>query len=169
MMMKKNLKSAAACITAAWLLLGMLGCEAFVKKFTRKPKKDRMPQEELVLAPEEYQPPRMSREEAYRQSFLYWKSWHDELIQSLLSGTNHKKQTDCARQALENLLQLRSLLDEASQKSLDTYIDRMRSLEESISNDVYSSNQARNRLSAEHLKQDILRDFSYERVKDHLT
>jgi len=40
-----------ACCLASFVLL--CGCEAFVRKFTRKPKKDEERAPQLVLAPEE--------------------------------------------------------------------------------------------------------------------
>ena len=40
-----------------FLILNMIGCEAFVRKFTRKAKKEQ--REEMVLVPQEYQKPKL--------------------------------------------------------------------------------------------------------------
>ena len=40
-------------------LFTLIGCAAFVRKFTRKRKKEDLPQEEMVLAPEEWKGPQM--------------------------------------------------------------------------------------------------------------
>lgn len=64
-----------------FLILNMIGCEAFVRKFTRKAKKEQ--REEMVLVPQEYQKPKLTKEQEYRHYFLYWQSWQDELIGSL--------------------------------------------------------------------------------------
>ena len=40
---------------------GLVGCEAFVRKFTRKPKKEDLPRTEMVLTPEEYKGPQMTK------------------------------------------------------------------------------------------------------------
>src|SRR3989338_3700293 len=83
------------------LIFYSLGCEAFIRKFTRKPKKENMPKEEMVLAPEEYKAPEMSKEDLYRQHFLFWRTWQDELIASLNKEGNHKKQIDCINEAVK--------------------------------------------------------------------
>lgn len=150
------------------LLTTLLGCEAFVRKFTRKPKKVTLPQEEMVLEPEEYKGSGMPKEELYRQYLLYWKSWHDELINSLSSGGSNKKQISCVSEAIKNLEQLRLLLNETKQEGLDIYLNQLKDLKESIVQDVYGNNVNKNRLSAEQIKRNILRDFSYHKIKDCL-
>ena len=154
-------------VTICLLLVTMLGCDAFVRKFTRKRKKE-APKEEMVLVPEEYKPPQLTKEEVYRHYFLFWKSWHDELINSLSAGASHKKQIDCINEALENLEQLQTTLQEAKQKKLDIYINQLKDLKESIAEDLYGNNVAQNRLTAERIKRGILRDFSYEKIKNYL-
>ena len=146
----------------------MLGCDAFVRKFTRKSKKENQPKQELVLVPEEYKPPKMTKEEVYRQYFLYWKSWHDELINSLSGGASHKKQIDCANEAIKNLEQLRATLQEANQTKLDVYINQLKDLENEIVQDLYGNNISANRLTGERIRRSILRDFSYNKIKDSL-
>jgi len=154
--------------TGCSLLLTMLGCDAFVRKFTRKSKKENQPKQELVLVPEEYKPPKMTKEEVYRQYFLYWKSWHDELINSLSGGSSQKKQIDCANEALKNLEQLRTTLQESSRKKLDVYINQLKDLRKEIEEDLYGNNASSSRLTAERIRRSILRDFSYNKIKDSL-
>mgnify|MGYP001580500257 CR=1 FL=1 len=155
-------------VTSYSLLFTMLGCDAFVRKFTRKSKKTNLPQQELVLVPEEYKPPKMTKEEVYRQYFLYWKSWHDELINSLSGGSSHKKQIDCANEAIKNLESLSATLQEAKQKRLDAYINQLKDLKNEIVQDLYGNNISINRLAAERIRRNILRDFSYNKIKDYL-
>lgn len=150
-------------IIAGWLC----GCEAVTRKFTRKSKKE-TPQEEMVLAPEEYQGLKMSKEELYRQYFLYWKSWHDELIQSLTDGKNRKKQIDCIEEELKNLYHLRSMLNSDMQGRLDTYINKVQDLKASLARDIYGRDLADNRQRAERIRMDILRGFSYPKIKDSM-
>ncbi len=154
-----------------WLLAvicGLIGCDAFVRKFTRKSKKENLPQEELVLAPEEYKGPKMDREDLYRQYFLFWNSWHDEFVASLSSDSNRKKQIECAEEAIKNLINLKPLLNEEKQKELDVYINRIKTLRDRISKDLYGGSVTANVQSAERIKRDILRDFSYRKIKDYL-
>lgn len=151
-----------------FLILNLIGCDAFVRKFTRKKKKENLPQEEMVLVPEEYKSPQMSKEELYRQYFLFWKSWQDELSESLLQRKSQKKQIDCAEEAIKNLVSLRGLLNEEKQKKLDVYIVRLKGLKDEISKDLYSNNAASSYQSAERIKRNILKDFSYNKIKDFL-
>jgi hypothetical protein len=139
-----------------------------VRKFTRKPKKEDLPQEEMLLAPEEYKGPQMSREELYRQYFLFWKSWQDEIINSLYGKASHKRQVDCAEEAIKNLNNLKGLLNEERQKKLDIYLGQLEELKDLITEDVYSNNASFYIQKAERIKRDVLRDFSYNKIKDYL-
>ena len=82
-MKPKGKKNALKILVLAYGLLtlayGLYGCEAFVRKFTRKNKNETLAQEELVLTPEIYKNT-ASKEEQYRQYFIYWKAEDEELI-----------------------------------------------------------------------------------------
>jgi hypothetical protein len=152
---------------SCFLIINLLGCEAVARKFTRKSKKDELPKEEMVLVPEEYKS-NLTKEQEYRQYLLYWKSWQDELINSLSQGANHKKQIDCASEAIKNLMNLRALLNADMQKKLDGYIMQLENLKESILKDIYASSVVSSRMTAERIRRNILRDFSYNKIKDYL-
>ncbi len=165
--MKDTFKKLFFLSAICFLLFAIIGCDAFVRKFTRK-RKTEAPKEEMVLAPEEYKPPQMTKEEAYRQYFLFWKSWHDELINALGSGSSQKKQLSCLSEALKNLEEMRTTMQEAAQNKLDTYLKKLKDLKESITSDLYGASAIQNRLNAERIKRGILRDFSYDKVKKYL-
>jgi len=154
--------------TGSWLLVTLTGCDAFVRKFTRKKKQDKFSREEMVLVPEEYKGPQMSGEQLYRQYFLFWKSWQGELITWLSPGANHKKQIDCAKEAIKNLTYLKEMLNEEKGKELDVYVSQLGELKSAIEKDTYNKGVARHRQSAERLRRNILRDFSYRNIKDYL-
>jgi len=164
--MKSKINPTVILILSFAILLS--GCDAFVRKFTRKPKKGNLPKEEMVLEPQEYNTVKPGAEELYRQYFLYWKSWHDEFINALTSGASHKKQIDCAAEAIKNLNELKSLLNEAAQEKLAVYIRQLKSVSDLITADIYGNNIAQNRFSLERIKRDILRDFSYDKVRKSL-
>lgn len=149
------------------LVFGLLGCDAFVRKFTRKPKKDKGTRVRPVLVPKEYKST-MTPEELYRQYFLFWKSWQDELILSLLATANYKKQSSCVEQATANLLRIRTMLVPEKQQELDKYIGELEDLGDRLGDDPYGTNSASNRLAAERIRMEILKDFSYSKVKDYL-
>jgi uncharacterized protein YicC (UPF0701 family) len=128
-----------------------------------------MSQQEMVIAPEEYKGPNMTKEELYRQYFLFWQSWQEELITSLNDKRSQKKILDCLKEALKNLNTMRSMLDGIAQKKLDAYIADMNMLAEEVRNDLYGTyNSNTYRQSAEHIKMDIMRDFSYAKIKNNL-
>lgn len=145
------------------------GCQTFARKFVRKPKAEEKKEEELVLIPEEYQVDNLSNEQLYCQYYLYWKSWQDELIDSLSSpGQNRKKQLDCLKEAVRNLTNLKGLLEPQKQKLLDNYINEMNILWEDIIKDRYENFIVNNFKKAERLKRDIQQDFSFVKIKDYL-
>jgi hypothetical protein len=150
------------------LISTLVGCEAFVRKFTRKSKKDKFSREEMVLVPQEYKKPQLSKEDQYRQYFVYWRSWTDELINYLDKGGNHKKQVDCAEEVIGNLVNIRALLTEEKQNKIDTYIKQFKTLQGAISQDIYGYAVNINRQSAERIKRNFLRDFSYNKIKGYL-
>lgn len=148
------------------LLASVMGCEALTRKFTRKSKKDTT--EVMVLAPEEWKGPQMTKEEKYRQYYVFWQSWHDELINALSSNASQKKRIDCAEQALKNLSAMRALLNESGQKQLDVYIRQLSGLRDTLKSDIYGSTGDSARLKAERVRMNIMQRFSYSDIKNDL-
>ena len=149
------------------ILTYLMGCEAFVKKFTRKNKKEKMTQES-VIEPQEYLGSDMTIQERYRDYIFIWKSWHEELISALSTSGKHKKRKSCIQEAIKNLEAINSFLFEEKQKELFTYLEELRELEKAITKDLYDRKIIVHREKASDLKRDILRDFSYAKVKNHL-
>jgi len=167
LMAKNSRLKAFSTVIILILIFDLIGCEAFVKKFTRKSKKEDKV-EEMVLAPEEYRDTR-SKEQIYREYFDFWKSWQTELVESLLQKKSNKKQVSCAQEAIKNLSSLRDLLSPEKQKKLDVYINQMKSLMDSISGDTYGANTSSYMEKAEALRMNILRDFSYKKVSKDIS
>jgi hypothetical protein len=166
--MPEKMKKALNLIILFLLCFSVLGCDALLKKFTRKPKQGDLPQEQMVLVPEDYPSLFTSKEEEYRHYFLFWQSWQDELINALIDVKSHKKQLSCLDQAIKNILQVKRMLNEEKQKGLGVYIQQLDDLTSALSRDVYSqaANQYRNK--AENIKRNILRYFTYSEVKEYL-
>lgn len=162
-----RIKKAACVLLSGFLLLSLAGCESFARKFTRKPKKSDQAVE-MVLAPQEYKGPNMTKEELYRQYFLYWKAWQDELINVLTQKASVKKKIDCAGEALKNLVNMKMQLVPEAQKNFDPSIARLNDLMASIASDVYGANDARNCQAAEQIKANIQRDFIYPKIRNYL-
>jgi hypothetical protein len=150
-----------------FLAVSIIGCDAFTRKFTRKKKKVDT-QEELVLAPEEYKGPEIPKEDLYRRYLCYWQSWQDELIKALLENNSHKKQVDCANEALKQLANMRKMLKEAKQKQFDLQMKELAILKNDIDQDHYGRNSVYHKRQAEKIRRNILQDFSRTDVKNDL-
>jgi len=162
-MMRKMVVS----VIGLFLLINIVGCEAFVRKFTRKSKKEKAP-EEMILAPEEWKGPQMTKEERYRQYYTFWLSWQDELISVLSQRSSLKKKNDCVEQAIKNLLGMRSMLNETKQKQLDVYLKQMNGLGASIKSDIYGVYDNNNRQTTERARRNIMQSYSYSDIKNDL-
>ena len=153
--------------TICCLLTTVLGCEAFTRKFTRKSKKPDAAVE-MVLAPEEYKGPNMTKEEIYRQYYLYWSSWQDELINALTQKSSLKKKVDCAQEALKNLVNMKMMLVADAQKNFDLEIAKLNDLLASIKSDVYGALDSRNLQVAQRIKANMHKNFIYPKVRNYL-
>ncbi len=149
------------------LVVNLIGCEAFARKFTRKSKKDKNAVE-MVLAPEEWKGPKMTKEERYRQYHLFWKSWHDELINALQQNSTMKKKVGCCEQAIKNMNGMRSLLNESKQKQLDVYLRQMIDLASEIRSDLYGASANSYCLRLDKLRMHMQEGFSYDDIKNDL-
>jgi hypothetical protein len=163
MKMKKILSVLLFC----FLLLDMLGCEAFTRKFTRKSKKSNAAVE-MVLVPQEYTGPNMSKEELYRQHYTYWSSWQEELINALTQKASLKKKVDCVQEALKNLVNMKLMLVVEAQKNFDVQIAKLTDLLADIKSDVYGANNSRNLRVAERIKASVHEGFIYPKIRNYL-
>jgi hypothetical protein len=163
---KKEIFNFLVFLSVIFLLGNLCGCESFVRKFTRKPKTEDKPREDLVLEPEEYKGPNLTKEQLYRKYLGYWKSWQDELITAFLNNGTYKKRVDCIEQAIKNLEQLRKMLNPDKQKIMDDYLNRMQALKDRVVSDVYGVDMKSQRTETERLRMGILKDLSYHKVKD---
>ncbi|MDD5665302.1 MAG: hypothetical protein PHI09_03890, partial [Candidatus Omnitrophica bacterium] len=124
--------------------------------------------EEMVLVPEEWTGPKMSKEEIYRRYYNFWQSWQEELINVLTQKASLKKRVDCAQQSIKNLSGMRSMLNVTKQKQLDVYLNLMNDLLFSIKADIYGTANSSNRQKAERVKRNIMQSFSYPDIKGDL-
>jgi len=162
-----RIKKILSVLLFCFLLLDLVGCEAFTRKFTRKSKKSDVPTQ-MVLTPEEYKGPDMTKEELYRQHYLYWGSWHDELINALTQKTSLKKKIDCAQEELKYLVNMKMMLVADAQKNLDLQIARFTDLMSSIQGDIYGAKDSQNLKVAERIKASIHQGFVYPKIKNYL-
>jgi len=162
-----RVKKILSVLLFCFLLLDLLGCEAFTRKFTRKSKKSDAVVE-MVLIPEEYKGPNMTKEELYRQYYLYWNSWQDELINALNQKASLKKKVDCGQEALKNLVNMKMMLVVDAQKNFDSEIAKLNDLLADIKSDVYGANDSHNLRVAEHIKSNIHKGLIYSKIRNYL-
>ena len=136
-------------------LPAVFGCESVGRKFIRKPKKDKMAVSEMVVAPEEYAAPGLTSAEAYKQGLLYWSSWHDELIISLVAKGNRKRQLFCLDEAAKSLRSCSDILEGINKSRAEGYLGKLSELRRAIEADTYGIKSDSLRRSAERLKNDI--------------
>lgn len=162
-----KIKKILTVLLFCFLSLDLLGCEAFTRKFTRKSKKSAATVE-MVLVPQEYKGPEMTKEEIYRQYYLYWGSWQGELINALTQKASLKKKVDCAQEALKNLANMKMMLVADAQKNFDLVIARLNDLLAYIKSDVYGFSDSRNLRVAERIQSDIHKNFVYPKIRNYL-
>lgn len=168
--MRNYMLCAMRSVLFLFLVINLIGCEAFVRKFTRKPK-DGDRKDEIVMSPQEYAN-LLSREEQYRQYFMYWKAWQDELLTAMdvvAEQVNTKKLVDSASEALKNLVSMRELLNADYQKKLDLYINRAIDLRDGLNSyDQGGAYASVSRQEARKLRRDIMQNFSFPDIKKGL-
>lgn len=155
-------------ITSYCLLVVLTGCEALTRKFVRKPNPEDKKTEDVVFSPEEYKGEGVSNRDLYSQYFLYWRTWQDELIDSLEKSGNRKRQIDSLSEGIKNLENIKPLIKPESASRLDSCINRLRLLRTAVTKDIYANSVADNRHEADRIKRDILRDFSFNKIKDSI-
>ena len=162
-----RIKRILSVLLFCFLLVDLIGCESFTRKFTRKSKKSENAVE-MVLVPEEYKGPNMTKEEIYRQYYLYWSSWQEELINALTLKSSLKKKVDCAQEALKNLVNMKLMLVIDAQKNFDSVIARLNDLLADMKSDVYGANDSRNLQVAERINSSVHKDFIYPKIRNYL-
>ena len=162
-----NIKRILSVLLFCFLLLNLFGCESFTRKFTRKSKKPDTAVE-MVLTPEEYKGPNLTKEEIYRQYYLYWSSWQEELINALTQKSSCKKKVDCAQEALKIMVNMKMMLVVDAQKNFEPEIAKFNDLLVDLKSDVYGVNDSRSLRVAERIKSSIHKNFIYPKVRNYL-
>lgn len=150
------------------LLFTLIGCAAFVRKFTRKPKGE-PEKEEPVIQPEVYPDAAVNKDELYKDYFTFWEGWADQLMEFLNEQANFKKQRECAYEALDNLIKIRELLNEEKAKSLEPLINEFIAVKTIVfAGRLISSDYSYLKNKVERIKSRVHRDFTHSRVSKDL-
>lgn len=127
--MISRFKRTCAILILSALITSCLGCDAFVRKFTRKKQQEEAI--EPVLNPELNSGLFYDNDTKYKNFFSYWRGWHDELTEAISSSGKKRKQY-CMEQAIMNLVRMASLLKEEKQTELAVYIEKMEKISSKI-------------------------------------
>lgn len=148
---------------------GLIGCESLQKKFTRK-KKTKDSQEAMVIAPRDYSAHPFPNDVLYKQYFVYWKSWNQELVSSLSDRDSHKKIVDCLKQSLLNLDKMRSYLVEEKAVALDVYVAKTQDLKDAVEKtpSMVPSQANDYRYTAERILSSVNREFDAHKMAPYI-
>lgn len=155
-------------IMIVFLLAGSLcGCDAFRKKFVRKPKDEK--EVKVVVNTREYAS-QYSRKQIYEKYFLFWKAANDELLGLLdIQKTSRKKRIYYAKKIGENLLQMQKLLAPEKQKVLDAYILEQKQI--AVELKKYSLSPGK-KLQIKSIlrkqRREVRKEFSYKNIEEYL-
>ena len=166
MMRKTFLLLVASCLLIVTLFT-LCGCEAFRRKFVRKPKHEK--EVEVVVRTQEYES-EYTAEEIYKKYYRFWRAAHDELV-SLLAApeTNRKRLVYMARNIIDYLRQMRPLLKAEKQERLDEFILEQEDIIAMVDSYKLSSTEKlhiRNRLQRQRKRME--QEFSCEVIQEYL-
>jgi len=134
------------------------------RKFTRKKKVEEKPAPVITMY--DYKKD-LRVEELYKKRFLFWKSWHGELIDRL--DETYKKRIDCYDQALMNLQEMKNYLAPAKAAELELFAEKMKALDPDIRKKRLTELETREmKSSLEKMKRRIDNEFSYSNVENFL-
>lgn len=137
------------------------GCAQLKDKFVRK-RKEEEPESRFYAVRKYDVHPSM---ELYTKRYIFWKSWHRELL-AVLTDDNQKKTVMAAEQATSNLMDMHGMLVDEKAEKLQAIIDEMTEVENQIKKErVTGGNEVRIRKKLEFLGKEVKRDFSYNKVR----
>lgn len=113
------MKRPLAIVLALLLVMGLTGCEAVQRKFTRKKKREPV---RPVFYEEGMGAQTRPNIELYMMHYTYWKTWHDELIEE--AGVNAKRDRLASGEVISNLTDMRKRLVDEKAGELQGYIDQ---------------------------------------------
>jgi len=149
-------------------LVSLSGCESVRRKFVRKSKAERDNPEEVIYAPQEYPVQVMSSEQLYRQYYTFWRGWHQDLMDVLSTGENHKKQVECVTEIVNNLNRMKNLLVAEAQPKLNGYIEQIIPMKDEITAGRSNpSNYAIIRSKMESIKTKISNDYIPKKIRPY--
>ena len=144
----------------------LAGCATVQKKFTRKKKESKHIPAVVYFQEGPYQK-KYSNAYYYKMHFTLWKSWHGELLNQL--GSNSKKVTRCAQEALGHMMEMSRYLVPDKQLELKPPLDALTAIAHRIEANSYSDSEKGGiRIELEKIERLVANNFYYDKVKDQV-
>ena len=149
-------------IIVSVLVFAVSGCAQLKDKFVRKSKEEKIPAKR-------YQPVRgydvHPSLELYTKRYVFWKSWHRELL-DVLRDDNNKKKVVAAEQELSNLMDMQGMLVDDKADEMQKCVDEMTEIKTTLKEEkITSGNEVRIRRKLESLGREVKSKFSYNKVR----
>ena len=150
-------------------LISSSGCQTLKRKFTRKPKTEKENVEEVIYEPQQYPQQTLSNEDMYRNYYTFWRGWHQDLMEVLSEGQNHKKQVECITEIINNLNKMKDLLLPEYQAGLKDNLQKLYPIkEEIVSRRSNSANFYLMKMELERVRSKITKDYTIKKIKPYL-
>lgn len=157
-------------LSAAAAAIVLSGCADLKDKFVRKKKEEPRAQRYYQVRQYDAHPTL----DLYTKRYIYWKSWHRELL-SLLQQTssietpNYKKRTVAIEQEVSNLIDMRNMLVDEKAEPLGKIIDEMTVIEKRMKSEkITPGNLTRIRRKIDLLGKEVKRGYSYRDMGDYI-
>ncbi len=144
--------------------MSLTGCSGLQRKFSRKKRKEERPTP--VITTYDYAKD-LRVEELYKKHFLYWKTWHNELIDRIDGA--YKKRVECYDNALMHLEEMQKYLGESKALEIKPFTEKIKAIDPDIRKKKLSKGKKLKMLRMlEMTKRQVGKRFSYPNVKDNL-
>ena len=111
----------------------------------------------------------MSNEDMYRNYYTFWRGWHQELVEVLSEGQNHKKQVECVTEIVNNLNKMKALLVPAAQEGLQGQIQKLVPIkDEIIAGRSNATNFYTMKMQLESIQTKVTKDYAAKKVKNYI-
>lgn len=167
--MKKNARASSLAsrimliLLILFLALDTTGCAGLRKKFVRKKKVEEKKPHYYRIEKYDTHPTL----ELYTKHYVYWRSWHREIIELL--GENIKKDKRCIDEMIGNLQDMMIMLVDEKGDELEKHIEALRGIKKEIDRrDLTLATKTRVRRVLEKEFMLIKIDFSYRKMAPYI-
>ena len=162
---KINILLAVLAVTVA-----LSGCADLKDKFIRKKKEEPRAQRYYQVRQYDVHPTL----DLYTKRYIYWKSWHKEMLtllnqNSAIETDNYKKRTVAIEQEVSNLIDMQSMLVDEKAEELGKIIDEVTVIEKQMKTEkITPGNLTRIRRKLDLLGKEVKKNFSYRDMSDYI-